>query len=205
MRRINSLFGRRKKPLSESVKKAREKRLLERNTPPTKKGGKKPLRESFYRGFTPNNLSAKEQKETERAIKVLERARMKGMKNTVIKTTIGTHVGELYGFWNALLSATTNTSIMRGAGIYFKATIAGGAIGYGIGHAKNVPLVRRATKLVGRALYKEQKKNRDLREFLEKYRYVYINMTGDIVGTRLPKIIFGRMRLRTSKIIAGKY
>jgi len=64
--------------------------------------------------------------------------------------------------------------------------------------------VRKATRKVGRALHQEiESGNQPLIAFLKKYKYVYIDRKGNIGGTNRPRIIIGRMRLKTKDILEG--
>jgi hypothetical protein len=68
--------------------------------------------------------------------------------------------------------------------------------------------VRKYTYKAGAELYKEiqLKNNIELRQFLEKYKYVLIDRKGRVTGTNSGrKFGFGRIRLETEKVLNGKY
>ena len=79
---------------------------------------------------------------------------------------------------------------------------AAGAIGAGIGYIKGAKLVRSATRQAGRLIISEARSNPEMRRFLGKYRYVYLDRKGNLAGTNLPKLPgIGRIRLKTSKLL----
>lgn len=67
--------------------------------------------------------------------------------------------------------------------------------------------ILKATQRVGYELGRMSSSSRELRKFLETFRYVYVNGDGYLVGTNMPRLIpgLGRMRLSTKKILAGAY
>lgn len=68
--------------------------------------------------------------------------------------------------------------------------------------------VRAATNLVGKALSEEVLPNSELRNFLNKWKYVFVNRKGEIVGSKVnvPKLFkVGYVRLETRKILDGTY
>jgi hypothetical protein len=83
------------------------------------------------------------------------------------------------------------------------------AAGAGGIHLANNRKVREATRNVGRELgrriQESDKKGNQIHNFLQKYRYVYINRKGELVGTNRPRILAGRMRLESKKILNQEY
>ena len=66
--------------------------------------------------------------------------------------------------------------------------------------------VRQATHNVGAALHKAVRSNGELREFLARHKYIFIDRKGRVVGTNTKGILgAGRMRLETMKILKGEY
>ena len=91
------------------------------------------------------------------------------------------------------------------------AGVAGAAIAAGIVSTASASLlmnssIRRATLRAGVALRQEALDNRELREFLQPYKYVIIDRKGRIKGTNRKRMLgMGRLRLGTKKILNGKY
>ncbi|MFH0970847.1 MAG: hypothetical protein V1776_05335 [Candidatus Diapherotrites archaeon] len=88
-------------------------------------------------------------------------------------------------------------------------TISLSVMGSGAGkvHSYHFPGIRQATLEVGKRLGDESLHNIELRRFLGKYKYVYVDRKGRIAGTNMPRLIpgVGRIRLSSHKILAGAY
>ena len=84
-----------------------------------------------------------------------------------------------------------------------------GAAGAGLGAVGRLLMrgnVRQATHNVGAALHKAARSNGELREFLARHKYIFIDRKGRVVGTNTKGILgAGRMRLETIKILKGEY
>ena len=68
--------------------------------------------------------------------------------------------------------------------------------------------IKRATHLVGKALCMEVRRNTKLADFLQQWKYVFVNSEGEIVGSRVnvPKLFkVGYIRLESKKILEGFY
>lgn len=110
----------------------------------------------------------------------------------VFKTTLG---GVVVGIGFSLLDAKFNPSPeMKEALKNYFINVLGTGVALGIGAQSDYlqPLdkkgrtinqrIRKATYYVGRELAVEAKRNHDLRAFLEKHRYIYIDRKGKITG-----------------------
>ena len=102
-------------------------------------------------------------------------------------------------FLNPYFSESVSKALL-GAGIAALGAVAGM-------HAAESSSVRKATQKVGVVLHSELKKSPLLREFLEKYSYVFVDRKGNLVGTNHKRwfLRVGRIRLESKKIIAGEY
>ncbi|MFH0970281.1 MAG: hypothetical protein V1776_02355 [Candidatus Diapherotrites archaeon] len=84
-----------------------------------------------------------------------------------------------------------------------------GLTGYGavLPYSFGSSFVRKATQEVGKRLGQESMHNTELKAFLGKYKYVYVDRKGRIAGTNMPRLIpgVGRIRLQSNKILAGAY
>jgi hypothetical protein len=102
-----------------------------------------------------------------------------------------------------------NNSFHRTALVSSMAGIVLGAVGYGVGshHPFDIVQIRKATKEVGAQIQLDIHVNIPLRLFIHRYRYVYVDSKGELVGTNLPRLIpgLGRIRLSCKKILADKY
>ncbi len=106
------------------------------------------------------------------------------------------------GEWNPIgeLPEAVRLSLFTGS----VGALAGGAGSY-LARSSKVKLV---TRYLGKQLHKEYVKNhsnQSFRDLVNNYKYVFVNRKGELIFTNLPRIVFGRMRLKCIDIRAGKY
>ncbi|PIN98098.1 MAG: hypothetical protein COT90_05820 [Candidatus Diapherotrites archaeon CG10_big_fil_rev_8_21_14_0_10_31_34] len=82
-------------------------------------------------------------------------------------------------------------------------TISGAAAGF----KSSSKEIREATKTVKNELKNEVKENQDFKTFLGKYKFIFIDAKGNIVGTNKPRkkflgIKFGRLRIETKELLS---
>lgn len=116
-----------------------------------------------------------------------------------------------------LIRISGNQSLRENISEYFKATALGtAALGAFAQSGYLQPVnskgktynerIHHSMKMVGKGLYYEARKNPELKSFLEKYRFVYIDPKGRIVGTNRNRILgIGYLRLVTRRILSKRY
>lgn len=136
-------------------------------------------------------------------LETVRRKRMESIRNVGLGTSL-VATATIGGIGYLSNGQPLRIGIMAGLAGAFQA-----ALGAGGAHLANNRKVREATKNVGKELgeriQKTDELGNDLYGFLKKFTYVYINKKGEIVGTNRPRILVGRMRLESRKIIAEKY
>ncbi len=138
--------------------------------------------------------------------KAAERVVKERRKRLLGSAGSGITQGAVFGSLLSLAVFKKNPELLKEIG-FLIGIVSSVGVGWAGFTSKRNERVRKATLNVGKALSKEARKNRALREFLEKHRFVIIGAGGRLIGTESAgeKLPFVRMRLESKKILSGEY